>query len=456
MKIRTESVMAMVAVLAWLGGHAAFSQGPLTPPGAPAPTMKTLQEIEPRTAITNAGAVTLSSPGSYYLTTNIAVSAGDAITIAANGVTLDLNGFTISSTEPSPAGYGIRLNSGLRDITILNGHIRGGVTNNGSGVYGGPGFHSGIFYSGDAPLNVLISGVSVTGCAQFGIYLHTQSASLVESCMVQSIRYTGIVATSVKGSVAQDCGLTAIWGDSVSDCRGQSISSDSIFANTAENSSGTSSGGSGMMINGPAQNCMGMSSNSMGLFAYEALNCNGTSTSNEGLKVSNTAKNCIGESQNGIGLSGKTAENCEGYSQTFVGIQVTVATGCKGKSEGSFNGVRADVADNCWGQSVGAEGLYADTASNCRGQSTSGDGMFASVAQNCVGRSTSGRGLVSKCANNCIGESNSNTGLDATGGSAIGCRGYSNSGTGLVAQIANSCIGFGATNVVATYKYDMP
>jgi hypothetical protein len=67
-----------------------FAQGSLTPPGAPAPTMKSLAQIEPRTAITNAGAVTISQSGSYYLTTNITVSSGDAITITAGEATVSL------------------------------------------------------------------------------------------------------------------------------------------------------------------------------------------------------------------------------------------------------------------------------------------------------------------------------------------------------------------------------
>jgi hypothetical protein len=40
------------------------AQGSLTPPGAPAAMMKTLDQIEPRTAITNSGAVTISAAGS--------------------------------------------------------------------------------------------------------------------------------------------------------------------------------------------------------------------------------------------------------------------------------------------------------------------------------------------------------------------------------------------------------
>ncbi len=54
----------------------------LTPPGAPAPMMKSLQEIEPRTLIA-IGADTISAPGSYYLSNNITVATGNAITISA-------------------------------------------------------------------------------------------------------------------------------------------------------------------------------------------------------------------------------------------------------------------------------------------------------------------------------------------------------------------------------------
>jgi hypothetical protein len=122
----------------------AFAQGSLTPPGQPAPTMKSADQIEPRTivnAVNTPGDATslfiIRQPGSYYLTTNLTVSTGDGIDINTNNVTLDLNGFTIASTAASATGNGILLASGLSDITIYNGHIRGGVTNNGSGVYGG-------------------------------------------------------------------------------------------------------------------------------------------------------------------------------------------------------------------------------------------------------------------------------------------------------------------------------
>jgi hypothetical protein len=123
----------------------ALAQGSLTPPGTPAPAMKTLAQIEPRTPISSAP-FTITNSGSYYLTTNLTTTVSNAITIATSGVTLDLNGFTISSTvaSASAGGSAILLNGALSDLTIFNGHIRGGVTNNGSGVYSGSGFQHGI------------------------------------------------------------------------------------------------------------------------------------------------------------------------------------------------------------------------------------------------------------------------------------------------------------------------
>src|SRR5450432_2839078 len=80
----------------------AFAQGSLAPPGAPAPTMKSLAQIEPRTPISSVP-FTIANSGSYYLTTNLTTTVSNAIVITANGVTLDLSGFTISSTVANAA-----------------------------------------------------------------------------------------------------------------------------------------------------------------------------------------------------------------------------------------------------------------------------------------------------------------------------------------------------------------
>ena len=287
--------LAAVAMLAILNAHTstAFAQGSLTPPGAPGATMKSLAQIEPRTPISSAP-FTISTPGSYYLTANLTVSGGDAIIIATNGVTLDLNGFTISSTGASMTGGGVAFNGGWRNITIANGFIQGGVTNNGSGAYSGSGFGYGIYNSGSPPANVLVSRVSVSGCRFHGIQLAYADSTVVENCTVRTVGSDGISASIIKSCSAMDCGLMAIYGYEVSDSRGQSSSDYGLYARTA-------------------QNCYGASRSGYGLYAITALNCYGYSYgSSYGLYASGTATGCYGYSYTGTGLYAFIANVCHG------------------------------------------------------------------------------------------------------------------------------------------------
>jgi hypothetical protein len=356
----------LLLCVAVLPGASVFAQGSLTPPGAPAPTMKTLAQIEPRTPISSAP-FTITTPGSYYLTTNLTVSGGDAITIAANGVTLDLNGFTIASTAASAAGYGILINSGLRDLAILNGFIQGGVTANVNGVYSGSGFGDGIH--GYPVQNARVSGVSVSGCLYFGIHLGAGDSTVAESCTVRTVGSIGIVASTIKASVAMDCGGYAISGSQVADCRGESTgSSYGVIATTAQNCYGVS-GGSGY-----------------GLYA-------------------NTALNCYGNSSSGYGLYANTAQNCSGSSSSGTGLQAYTAYNCVGLSSGSGYGVIADqVAIGCYGNSVSGDGVHAFIVNNCYGSSSSGFGVYAyDIAIGSYGVSSSGTGLRAFIANSCDG-----------------------------------------------------
>jgi hypothetical protein len=109
----------------------AFGQGVLTPPGAPAPTMKSLDQIEARTpvdAVNTPGNVSfqfyINQPGSYYLTANVAVSGKSGIGISANNVTLDLNGFSLQGGV-SGLISGIYAYNTCSNITIHNGAISG-------------------------------------------------------------------------------------------------------------------------------------------------------------------------------------------------------------------------------------------------------------------------------------------------------------------------------------------
>ena len=316
--MKTNRIIKNMAALALLSAFslqpsALLGQGSLTPPGPPAPTMKSADQIEPRTPISSAPFI-ISASGSYYLTTNLTVSSGNAITIATNNVTLDLMGFTIVSIASSASGNGILLTNSLSDTTIVNGHIRSGVTNNGSGVYTGTGFAYGIF-SASPLVNVVISKVSVAGVLDDGIYLGHGNGTLVEACTVKTAGDNGILASIIKGSAAIGCGGYGIYGDQVADCQAISSAGEGIYASTT------------------------------------ALNCYGNS-SVWGLRAGTLALNCFGQSGSGDGLWANIALNCYGYSY-------------------SGRGLAANMANSCWGDSVIGTGLTATYGNFCFGSSVS-------------------------------------------------------------------------------------
>ena len=146
MKSTALVTLALALVAFWIVDSritAVRAQGSLTPPGAPAPTMKTLDQLEPRTPIDAARTpgnflahYIITQPGSYYLTGNVAgVSGKRGIQIQTGNVTIDLNGFALLGVPESLQG--IYYPSGVTNVTIRNGIIAGwlmGITQ--------PGFNS--------------------------------------------------------------------------------------------------------------------------------------------------------------------------------------------------------------------------------------------------------------------------------------------------------------------------
>lgn len=158
---------------------ASFAQGPLTPPGAPAPTMKTLDEIhtkvadvgERRTPISSLP-FTISTGGSYYLTASLTSAGGDGITVTAGNVTIDLNGFTLAG-----AGSGKGISFSLADnVKIHNGVIRNWTT--------------GIL--SDTSAATIVEKVLVTGCTGIGISQVSGGGCEVRDCTVRSNGSHGI------------------------------------------------------------------------------------------------------------------------------------------------------------------------------------------------------------------------------------------------------------------------
>ena len=300
-----------------------LAQGPLTPPGAPAPTMKTLDQVEARTIVNSTNtpggggsAFIISAPGSYYLGGNVTVSSGNAVTISADDVTLDLNGFTVSSAASPAAGTGVVINA-VRNVAVLNGHVHG-TTTFASGTFTPGGFINGVRSVSSAGFNQRVSGIGVLGVSGDGIDLQnsTDPTNLVERCVVAVCGGAGIRAAIIRDCGAKNTGANAISGEIVSHCFGQTVNSVSTAF--------------GILATSMADNCRGIADTGTGVSAVNATNCRATSTSGVGLTAAN-AHNCEGISTSGaagINIITGTASFCRGQRAGGVAIAATNAVAC--------------------------------------------------------------------------------------------------------------------------------
>lgn len=125
--MRPSHLLTTVAAVLFGGALplAAFAQGGLTPAGAPAASMKRLDQVEPRTDLAtlpgNASAViVISQPGSYYLTGNVqGVASKHGILVASPDVTIDLQGFAVLGNAASLNG----IHSTDQRIVVRNGRV---------------------------------------------------------------------------------------------------------------------------------------------------------------------------------------------------------------------------------------------------------------------------------------------------------------------------------------------
>jgi parallel beta-helix repeat protein len=201
MKLRYYSVFAIVCLLAGSGVDL-FAQGSLTPPGPPAPTMKSLDQVEARTPIdathtppsgANASSddFTITAPGSYYLTGNLQLTQLNGIEVTAPNVTIDLNGFALSGSRHGGLGSGILIQSTSPAASYMVKH--GSVTGFDVGIRLPQGVNTGL-----APG---VIDISVTNCG-VGLNLETGDVSIA-NCRVTNNTF-GIVIRA-DGPTIRDC-----------------------------------------------------------------------------------------------------------------------------------------------------------------------------------------------------------------------------------------------------------
>lgn len=262
MHMKTSGSLCVLCVSAINVSHA----GPLTPPAGPvAPT----PGPEPRVAINatntpgDANSVfRITLPGSYYLTGNVTGEAAKhGIEIAADGVTVDLNGFALIGVAGSLNGV-FTDSAANTGITIVNGSIRS---------WGSAGVNFFTFQTDDCVLDrLVISGNGSTG-------ISTSDNARVTNCVASDNAASGIntgFGCLVSNCTAQDnanYGITTSGSTTVSNCTSTSNTNGGISVATGSTVIGcTASSNSGWGI-GTSSECL-------------VIDCNASRNAEDGIR----------------------------------------------------------------------------------------------------------------------------------------------------------------------------
>jgi len=390
----------------------ALAQGPLTPPGAPAPTMKSLDQIQPRTplvsgapgvSVSGSGTITVSQPGSYYLTGNHSVSSGVGISVSTSNVTLDLGGFSIDSNNSGTTAIISSQNNVIIRNGIINRWTSRGIELNGIGCQ-----VNGVTVSniGQRAMTISGRGTVIDSCVVHtcgnGIDANTQvpNSSIVTRCHVHGITQTGADAVSgISAGSVSDCSVKQILASGTSastrgiqatDVHGCTVSDVQAVAGLVVGIGGTNVSQSS--YTGPSSPVAGSASH------YGILTATATACS-----VRSHRMNSSGSFQ--FGISASNAEGCivDAVINTGTGVPVV---GIGNATLANFSGSSLETA----------------IITRCNVSGITGAGSAGGT-----GIRVQGHGIVSDCrAAFC-----SATGIALTNGAARNNTTYQNTGTGL-------------------------
>lgn len=436
--------------------------------------MRSLDQVAPRTPIPGGTTgFSINAPGSYYLTGNITVTTGNGISVNVDNVSIDLNGFTISSTANPANGFGVALVGGRSHVAVSNGHIRGTTTYSGSFTTGG--FTSGVDYSGAPPKNVRVEALSVSGTGSYGVDLGTDRSTVITNSTARTCQFIGLRAGAVSDSAALEAGSTAISATTASNVLGTLTGAGTAVAVTdptiasvstqitSLQSSVTGSTDPRTRIPGGSNNFVISSSGSY------VLTGNLTVADSDGIQIN--ADNvtldlngytitCTGGSSPGSGvLINGSRENVTVRNGNIVG-GTTFSAGTY-TTAGFFNGIFASSgARNVRIENVSVFGVQrglqisltddSGIIENCHVNVSATSGLTAAIVHRSIARVCANNAITGKSVTGCVGESNGGYGISAENVSdSLGISSSSSSSfAGIFASTATNCTGTG-TNAAA-------
>jgi parallel beta-helix repeat protein len=365
MKTKLVSVLTLTLAFAFsLQPLALLAQGSLTPPGAPGPTMKTLEQIEPRKAV-SALPFAITNGGSYYLTTNLTGVAGrDGITVGVSDVTVELNGFALVGVPGS--SNGVSVSTSAARVVVRNGALRN---------WGASGVNA------DGCDGCVLERLRVSGSGSWGIVSGLRST--VADCTAINNPGGGITTdyhSLVAGCLSAENGGNGFWcsgGGTVRNCLAMNNNGDgfsagdvSIFTACTSRDHGGSgfTTGAGSVVSG----CTATANGQTGIMVGEnsaVKDCSVRSCSNGGI----------------VAEKGSTVSGCAlCYISGPAGIQTQAGCSILNNNCGFLNGDTPAIRVQSAGSRIEANNVY----SNAWGIVVEGTGNF--VFRNTASANSSG------------------------------------------------------------------